>query len=136
MNPGPSLRCYAAHLLRLGQLAALFGGDGVAAVLRRLTCVWVSHLHADHHLGLARLLGAVTALRARGDQPPLLIVGPRGLGLWLATYTALLPARAAPRFRFRSCRDANAPRCAERQWLLRGSGLGLTGFESVPVSSM
>ena len=51
-----------------GQLVRRYGADGAADVVRRLRCVWISHIHADHHAGLPRLL----ALRQRilGDAAP------------------------------------------------------------------
>ena len=51
-----------------GQLVRRYGAEGAADVVRRLRCVWISHIHADHHAGLPRLL----ALRQRllGDAAP------------------------------------------------------------------
>jgi hypothetical protein len=68
-----------------GQLVRLLGPAGAAAVLRRLRCVWVSHKHADHMLGLPGLLAARAAAcagRAR-PEPPLLVSGPRHARDWL-----------------------------------------------------
>ncbi|KAM3547974.1 hypothetical protein ARSEF4850_009686 [Beauveria asiatica] len=42
----------------LGQIKRLFGPEGTAAVLRDLRCIVVSHLHADHHLGMASTIKA------------------------------------------------------------------------------
>ncbi|EJP61256.1 metallo-beta-lactamase superfamily protein [Beauveria bassiana ARSEF 2860] len=42
----------------LGQIKRLFGPKGTAAVLRDLRCIVVSHLHADHHLGMASTIKA------------------------------------------------------------------------------
>lgn len=41
----------------LGQLRRVFG-DELPAVLRDLKAVWISHLHADHHLGTAGVIRA------------------------------------------------------------------------------
>ncbi|KAF8329413.1 uncharacterized protein EI90DRAFT_1391010 [Cantharellus anzutake] len=57
-----------------GQIARRFGQDttdstGVPSpesILRDLKCVFISHIHADHHLGLAKLL----SLRRTIDPPP------------------------------------------------------------------
>ena len=123
----------------LGQLHRLFGAAGVARVLARLRCVWISHLHADHHLGLARLLAAVAAARAAMPRetapppppPPLLVVGPRGIGAFLDGYAA----HVALRYQFRACHEFNGARCAERHWLLsEASGLGLAAAHCVPVT--
>jgi ribonuclease Z len=40
----------------LGQLHALFGPEGARGALRGLSAIFISHHHADHHLGLMRLL--------------------------------------------------------------------------------
>ena len=43
-----------------GQLVRLFGRDdpaaGVWEALRDLKCIFISHMHADHHVGLAKIL--------------------------------------------------------------------------------
>ena len=93
----------------LGQLVALFGRNGTATLLRRLQMVWVSHSHADHHLGLPRLLRAATSARGAG-APPVLVVGPRVIGRWLEAYSALLPLGSRPLWSFESCAAFNAPR--------------------------
>ncbi len=41
----------------LGQLKRVFG-DELPDVLRNLKAIWISHLHADHHLGTASVLKA------------------------------------------------------------------------------
>ncbi|KAI1632527.1 hypothetical protein F4809DRAFT_627229 [Biscogniauxia mediterranea] len=41
----------------LGQLRRIFGSE-LPSVLRDLKAVWISHLHADHHLGTASVLRA------------------------------------------------------------------------------
>lgn len=42
----------------LGQIRRLFGDEEAADVLRNLRCVVVSHVHADHHLGVVSLIKA------------------------------------------------------------------------------
>lgn len=53
----------------------------------RLALVWVSHMHADHHGGLYRLLEE----RARRGAPPLLIIGPTALFGVLMSYSTVVP---------------------------------------------
>ena len=38
----------------LGQLTRRFGRAKVKDIVCSLACVWVSHIHADHHAGLSR----------------------------------------------------------------------------------
>lgn len=38
----------------LGQLTRRFGQAKVRGIVCGLACVWVSHIHADHHAGLPR----------------------------------------------------------------------------------
>ncbi|THH32553.1 hypothetical protein EUX98_g1639 [Antrodiella citrinella] len=69
-----------------GQLARAFGSDDMSAgawqVLRDLKCIFLSHIHGDHHIGLAKVL----AMRKQLNPPPkepLYVVGIRSLHLYL-----------------------------------------------------
>lgn len=76
----------------LGQLYKRFGKAATEDILRSLSCVWISHIHADHHMGLASIIG----MRSRvlgNDCSPLLIIGPRPLKKMLQLYAALEPMR-------------------------------------------
>ncbi len=42
----------------LGQLKRIYTGPELAEVLRDLKLIWISHLHADHHLGTASVVKA------------------------------------------------------------------------------
>jgi len=53
--------------------------------VRELRCVWVSHMHADHHGGLYRLLQMRTQLLG-ADVTPLLVIGPPPLFRVLRLY--------------------------------------------------
>ncbi|KIJ09075.1 hypothetical protein PAXINDRAFT_172647 [Paxillus involutus ATCC 200175] len=76
-----------------GQLARKFGDDptmpsNVWQILRELKCIFISHMHGDHHIGLAKLL----AMRQRLDPPadrPMYIVGNQQVFLYLREYAAL-----------------------------------------------
>lgn len=65
----------------LGQIARMVGRYAVQQTIDQLECVYISHMHADHHLGLVRVLLART-----DDTPDLWVVGPPTLRLWLAEY--------------------------------------------------
>ena len=54
---------YGSYLLdcgenTLGQLRRIYTEDELAEVLRDLKMVWISHLHADHHLGIVSVIKA------------------------------------------------------------------------------
>ncbi|KZT20914.1 hypothetical protein NEOLEDRAFT_1172230 [Neolentinus lepideus HHB14362 ss-1] len=72
-----------------GQLARAFGlgSEGVDKVLRELRCVFVSHVHADHHVGLARVLAERAKLCPRPE--PLYIVAGHPVLLYLSEYSDL-----------------------------------------------
>ncbi|KAH7618880.1 putative tRNAse Z TRZ4, mitochondrial [Nannochloris sp. 'desiccata'] len=95
----------------LGQLHRRFGVQGAQDILRRLSLVWISHIHADHHVGLPALLAARTRLLGP-ECPPVLVIGPRPLRRALGSYAALEPMR----FRFveaaHTTEEANATAAA------------------------
>jgi len=95
----------------LGQLYRRFGVQGAENILRRLSLVWISHIHADHHVGLPALLAARTRLLGP-ECPPLLVIGPRPLRRALGSYAALEPMQ----FRFveaaHTTEEANAAAAA------------------------
>lgn len=54
----------------LGQLHRMYGFEKAGEILRDLKVIWISHLHADHHLGTASIIAAwrdATAAAASGD---------------------------------------------------------------------
>ena len=89
------------------------GFPSVDAALLSVGAVWISHMHADHHLGLPRIIAkrgaavvaaaAMTASSPSGSPAaaaaatpsryrPLLICGPSRLFDWLTEYSALDPS--------------------------------------------
>jgi ribonuclease BN (tRNA processing enzyme) len=74
-----------------GQMCRRFGRAEAERILAdELRCVVFSHMHADHQLGLVRILverqDALERLRPGQTQEPLVICGPKDLGQWLARY--------------------------------------------------
>lgn len=65
----------------LGQFYRLFG-DSYFSWLKSTHVLFISHMHADHHLGLLRLLQHRNGL----TKEPLLIIGPSFLLDWLVEY--------------------------------------------------
>ena len=72
----------------MGNGVLLDAGEGTYGQMARLglsvdavRCVWISHMHADHHLGLVRVISERS--KASAGVPPLPVIGPRPLGEWL-----------------------------------------------------
>lgn len=57
--------------------------------MRSLRCIWISHIHADHHTGLARILALRRDLLKGTPHEPLLVVGPGQLMRFLNAYQRL-----------------------------------------------
>ncbi|CAL1587575.1 unnamed protein product [Knipowitschia caucasica] len=70
-----------------GQLCRHYG-DQVDQALCTINCVFISHMHADHHTGLLRLLyQRQRALESLGkDFSPVFLVGPTHMVSWLRQY--------------------------------------------------
>jgi len=73
------------------QLVQLFGITEALRCLRGLQLIWISHMHADHHLGLLKILTA-RQQRLPSDSsgtraPPVIVVGPPELAWWLQDYS-------------------------------------------------
>lgn len=58
----------------------------LANTLNQIKAAWISHPHADHHLGILRLL------RDRPSSEPILLVAPRPIFSFLEEYGALDPS--------------------------------------------
>ena len=86
----------------LGQLVRCVGVDAADDIVRRLKCVWISHIHADHHVGLPTILARRRALLGsnRSNADPVTVVGPKDLRRFLNAYNAVEPLHA----RFVDCR--------------------------------
>lgn len=57
--------------------------------MRNLRCVWISHIHADHHSGIARVLALRRDLLKGVPHEPLLVIGPGQLKRFLDAYQRL-----------------------------------------------
>ncbi|WCJ40821.1 tRNAse Z TRZ4 mitochondrial [Euphorbia peplus] len=73
----------------LGQLKRRYGVEGADDVVRNLKCIWISHIHADHHTGLARILALRCDLLKDTTHEPITVVGPRQLKRFLDAYQRL-----------------------------------------------
>ncbi|XP_014499505.1 tRNase Z TRZ3, mitochondrial [Vigna radiata var. radiata] len=73
----------------LGQLKRRYGVTGADDAVRTLKCIWISHIHADHHTGLARILALRRDLLKGVPHEPVIVVGPRQLKRYLDAYQRL-----------------------------------------------
>ena len=70
----------------LGQLSRVFSGK-LLEVLSSISVIFISHLHADHHLGI---IGVLSAIYHNNPNQKVSVVAPVLLGSWLSTYTRYL----------------------------------------------
>ncbi|KAI5856283.1 beta-lactamase-like protein [Tricharina praecox] len=86
----------------LGQLRRLFGAS-FTTVLKSINLLYISHLHADHHLGATTLLRAKHLLMEPGET--FSIVAPAIFQTWLEEYSLAEPGMATilSRVSFTSC---------------------------------
>lgn len=81
----------------LGQLRRMYGFDKTDEILRDLKVLWISHLHADHHLGTASTIAAwrnATAAAAAADTktqdlPRLSVVSGMAMIDWVREYAEI-----------------------------------------------
>eukprot|EP00949_MAST-11_sp_MAST-11-sp1_P003760 g3760.t1 len=85
----------------LGQLIKMYGTTEAHVRVRALLGIWISHIHADHHIGLLSLLHCRHQL---GAEQKLIVVGPMQLGWWLRCYTSAHPELAST-FQFIDCEE-------------------------------
>ena len=65
----------------LGQLRRRYGMDGVDQIYRHLKVIFISHMHADHHLGLQSVL---EDRFKRGITSPLCLIAPTPIAMSLS----------------------------------------------------
>ncbi len=71
----------------ISQLYKCFGEEHANHILCNLKCIFVSHKHGDHHLGLIRILQQRLALfEQKSFCPDLVILGPPLIRKWLENY--------------------------------------------------
>ena len=73
-----------------GQLVRFFGCDKINSILIRIKAIYISHMHADHYLGIIALV--LDRKRAFLEQnltfEPVIIFAPNLLDYWLNLYSA------------------------------------------------
>lgn len=85
--PGSGAYLFDCGENTLGQLRRMYGYAGADEILRELKVIWISHLHADHHLGTASVIKAWRDATADDQRPPKLAVASHVNMLdWLREY--------------------------------------------------
>lgn len=75
----------------LGQMKRVFGGE-LSDILRNLKAIWISHLHADHHLGTVSVIKAWHEETRKFDidcESKLTLVSHSGMINWLGEYAEI-----------------------------------------------
>ncbi|XP_064644718.1 zinc phosphodiesterase ELAC protein 2-like [Lineus longissimus] len=67
----------------LGQIYRYYG-DKTAEVLQKLKCVYISHMHADHHMGLFSILFERAKVTQSKDK--LILLAPQAFGTWMRQF--------------------------------------------------
>jgi ribonuclease Z len=118
----------------LGQLLrATQSGADYRQLVESIKAVWISHPHADHHLGLLRFLTERNDIVGYG-MDPVVLMAPPNLFWFLAEYSLLDPSMSKS-FLPLDCRDMDrtkAPSNRLTDTLFRD--LGITRIISVPVA--
>ncbi|EAT37691.1 AAEL010336-PA [Aedes aegypti] len=68
-----------------GQIIRLYGHEQAKNVFRTIKAIYISHLHADHHLGLFGLLQTKRKLLG-SDNEKILLIAPEQISYWLRLY--------------------------------------------------
>lgn len=72
-----------------GQLVRHFGSTGAEQVLNDLRAIYISHLHADHHIGLIGILSKRQQMRINSlldHNKPVYLLAPIQIMTWLNFY--------------------------------------------------
>ena len=71
----------------LGQIQRFYGNKQAEQVIKQLKCVYISHLHADHHIGLIGLLTErLKLLGCEEHDQKILLLSPKQIEPWLNFY--------------------------------------------------
>ncbi|PIK38390.1 putative zinc phosphodiesterase ELAC protein 2 [Apostichopus japonicus] len=67
-----------------------FYGDRTDEVISNLSCIFITHRHADHHIGLLQVLRYWKKLMLKeNNNKPLILVAPKRIFIWLNQYNRL-----------------------------------------------
>ncbi|XP_021746358.1 tRNAse Z TRZ4, mitochondrial-like isoform X1 [Chenopodium quinoa] len=111
----------------LAQLKRRYGMDGAADAVKNLRCIWISHIHADHHAGLVRILALRRDLLKGTPHEPLHVIGPKYLESFLYKYKDLEDID----MQFLDCRSTS-----QASWDTFKRGPVLTDYQTFSPDSM
>jgi len=114
----------------LSQLYRACGKERAEKILKNLKCIWISHLHADHHLGLAHFLEK----RSKLTNDKVVIVGQNRIKVALSEYVCC-SSDTKFEFDFVPMQKLEPEKYAPEKILLDRviRPLGLKSFINVPV---
>lgn len=115
----------------LAQLKRRFGVKGADDAVRSLRFIWISHIHADHHAGLARILSLRYELLRGMPHEPLLVIGPKQLKRFLGAYSRLEDLD----MQFLDCRHTTEASLESYAGSIERNGESLNSASSVNVVS-
>lgn len=71
----------------MDQMLRFYGSEETANILRNLRAVFISHMHADHHMGLIKVLLSRNASLRGEAHDPVYVIAPALLSTWLSAYS-------------------------------------------------
>ncbi|KAG9202354.1 hypothetical protein G6514_004328 [Epicoccum nigrum] len=103
--PGVGNYLFDAGENTMGQLQRVFAPEELTKILKDLRVIWISHLHADHHLGTASVIKAwyrirhnsrpnalrpdAASIARRSDEFGLSVISHDGMLQWLQEYSCI-----------------------------------------------
>lgn len=119
-----------------GQLVRMYGREMAQQVLCGIKVIFISHMHADHHLGLMGVLHQRSLAMLENPElahgPQLILVGPTPLESWLdgfqqAAHVPLWDTLPAPKraYRFFNAAQLKDPQTADAKFFADAFGLDL-----------
>jgi ribonuclease Z len=131
--PGVGSYLFDAGENTLGQLKRVFGKE-LPEVLKELKVIWISHLHADHHLGTASVIKAwneATSGDEETSKNQLLVSSDLGMLDWLREYAQ---AEEFGYSRLRPLVMNSVNEYAEHFDAASTAAFGLSSIEACPVN--